>query len=308
MNERGFSLVEALVALAVMSLVWASATGVLVALPAQTARWHDAADARQRLRVVDARGARLAANAGPIALRVGARVARVPSLWPRRLGLVRAGAVTDVSTTAVTFIARTSLQRVMTLDDALSASGGSVAVSPGPGCGSAAACGLASGDTVLVVSETSVCGLYRVVAAGARLTLEGLMPDGAGGFAAGAAIVAVMVTTMFLDEDSGELRLYDGYRSDNVLIDGVQGLTVALEAGAALPFETGEQGGPFVDEEGAWPGTGRLGDGPFVGSGPLAFDVDQILLRGVAMDLTLVAAPPAAPPAAAVTWRTRGWH
>ena len=307
MNERGFSLVDALLSVAIMSIVSASAMRVVTTLPLQTARWHDAAESRQRLRVIDGRGAQLAANAGPIALDIGGVVARVPSLWPRRLGLLRAGAVTDVSVSAVTFLARADGHRVLTLVDVLGGGGGDVAVAPQPGCGAATACGLAPGDAVLVVSSVSACGLYRVSAIGARLTLEALMP-GAAGFAAGAALVPVSVTTMYVDDETDELRLYDGYRSDNVLIDAVESLSIDLAPASPPAFAMGERGGPFVDEDGAWRGTGRLGDGPYAGTGALAFDVDQLALRGVSLRVTLAAQAGVASPSARLIWRTLGWR
>ena len=302
MNERGFSLVDALLAIAIFSLVSASTLGVVTTLPAQTARWQDAAEARQRLRVIDGRGARLAANAGPIVLDVGGEIARVPSLWPRRLGLLRAGDVTEVSATAVTFLSRTDGHRVLALAETLSGSG-TVAVTPAAGCGAAAACGLSAGDIVLAVSEASACGLYRVTATGARLTLEALMPAGA--FAPGAALVPVSVTTLFLDEEAGELRVYDGYRSDNVLVDAIERLVIALEPGPPPAIAAEEWGGPFVDDAGVWRGTGRLGDGPYAGSGALAFDIDQIALRAVAAGVTSSDRPDVPAIAASLWWRTR---
>ena len=302
MNERGFSLVDALVAIAIFSLVSASTIGVVTTLPAQTSRWQDAAESRQRLRVIDGRGARLAANAGPIVLDVGGAIARVPSLWPRRLGLLRAGDAAEVSATAVTFLSRTDGHRVLTLAETLSGSG-VVAVTQGAGCGAAAACGLSSGDTVLVVSETSACGLYRVTATGARLTLETLMQVGA--FPPGAALVPVSLTTLFLDDEADELRAYDGYRSDNVLVDAIERLAIALESGSPPAFAAKEWGGQFVDEAGVWRGTGRLGDGPYVGSGALAFDIDQIAVRALAASVTLSDRPGVPAIAASLWWGTR---
>ena len=308
MNERGFSLVDALLSIAIMSIVSASAMRVVTTLPGQMTRWHDAAEARQRLRVIDARGSWLAANAAPIVLDIEGTVARVPSLWPRRLGLLRAGGVPDVSDTAVTFLARPDGHRQLTLVDPLNGGGGDVALAPQPGCGAAAACGLVPGDLVLVVSGASACGLYRVSAVAARLTLDALMPAGASGFAPGAVVVPVSMTTLFLDEDAGELRIYDGYRSDNVIVDAVEGIGIALAVAAPPAFGPAEWGGAFVDAEGAWRGTGRLGDGPYAGTGPLAFDVDQLTLHGVAANVTLAGSPGSLPASARLHWRTPGWR
>lgn len=262
MSERGFSLVEAIVSLGVMGIVLASAMGVVAALPRQASRWEDAADARQRLRVVDARGARLAVNAGPIGVRVGAATIHVPSLWPRRLGLIDAGAPGDVSQGVITFVSRADGHRALVLDEPLGPSGGAVAARGSPGCGTAPACGVSTGDILMAVSAASDVGLFRVSGVHARLGLEALMPGVP--FQAGSVLVPVALASMTFD--AGELRLYDGYRSDGIVVDGL--------AGFAMTFE---------------PAALRLDDGPWTGTGPLAFDADQLLLRGAAGEVALVA-------------------
>lgn len=301
MSERGFSLIEVVIALGVMAFVLAGAMEVVVALPALAARWDTAAEARQRLRVIDARGARLVRNAAPIAVPVGAAIARVPSVWPRRLGLTGAGAPGDVAAASVTFLSRVDAHRVLVLDEALGATGGSVAARAGPGCGTALACGVAEGDILLAVSSANAVGLYRVTQVGARLTLDALMPAAA--FGAGDVLVPVAMASLIFE--AGELRLYDGYRSNNVIVDEIAAGSVSLEAGPAPRFEPSERGGPFVDQDGAWRGTGRLGDGPWAGAGALAFDVDQLAVRAVGVDVALTPRPGAADERALFVWTVR---
>lgn len=261
MSERGFSLVEAIVSLGVMAIVLASAMGVVAALPRQASRWEDAADARQRLRVIDTRGARLAANAGPIAVRVGAATINVPALWPRRLGLIGAGAPAVVSPGVVTFVSRTDGHRLLVLEEPLGPAGGAVAARGGPGCAAAPACRVSVGDILMAVSAASSVGLFRVTNVNVRLTLDALMP----GVAFGAGSVLVPVALASLAFQAGELRLYDGYRSDGVIVDGLAGYSMAFEP------------------EGL-----RLDDGPWIGTGPLAFDADQLSLRGTAGEVALL--------------------
>ncbi len=278
MSERGFSLIEAIVSLGVMAIVLASAMGVVAALPRQAARWEDAADARQRLRVIDARGARLAANAGPIGVRVDDDIVRVPSIWPRRLGLIGAGPPAEVSPGVVTFVSRADGHRMLVLDEPLGPSGGAVAARGSPGCGTAAACRVSPGDILMAVSAASDVGLFRVTAVSARLALDAVMPGV--GFAAGSVLVPVTLASLAFE--AGELRLYDGYRSDSVVVDGL--------AGFALTFE---------------PGGLRLDDGPWMGTGPLAYDVDQLRVRGVAGEIALLEREGPAAHRALVVWGVR---
>ena len=284
MGERGAALLEALIASALVAVIGAAVLGVLAELPAQAARWEEAASARQRVRAIEVRLARMAAGAGPIELDVdGARV-RVPSIWPRRLGLFRPGAPGEVSPDAATFLSRADGHRAVVLASALGSGSSSVAFTTEPGCGTAAACGLREGDLVLAVSREGACGLFRVGAAGERLDLAAVMEPGAPIFEPGSVLVPVVVDAMSFDPDEGALRRYDGYRSDNVMADG-------LRSGVFEP----------------WP-AGALGDGPFVGSGPLAFDADQLSLEGVAVRLEalpVARTPPA--PGARLLWRSSRW-
>lgn len=287
MSDRGFGLAEALVATALMAVVCMAAADMLVALPSLAAGWDDAADARQRMRVVEARIAAVAAGAAPILVEAAGSVVRVPSLWPRRLGLWRPDAPAVVTSGALTIIARTDGHRVLTAVDGIGPGGGAADVLPGDGCGTSPACGLVRGDLVLVVSRDSACGLFRVLDAGARLTVDGVMPGATQAFEPGAVVVPVAVTVLAFESTDGELRVYDGYRSDNVLIDGVATFAVALERASPPTFDARERGGPFVDDQGVWKGTGALGDGPFVGAGSMAFDADQLLLNRLSISIAL---------------------
>ncbi|HUF22970.1 MAG TPA: hypothetical protein VMN81_02490 [Vicinamibacterales bacterium] len=284
MGERGSALLEALIASALVAVIGAAVLGVLAELPAQAARWEEAAAARQRVRAIEVRLARIAAGARPIELQVdGARV-RVPSIWPRRLGLFRPGAPGEVSPDAATFLSRVDGHRAVVLRSALGSGSSSVAFTTEPGCGTAAACGLRAGDLLLAVSREGACGLFRVSAAGERLDLAAIMEPAAAAFEPGSVLVPVVIDAMSFDPDEGALRRYDGYRSDSVMADG-------LQRGVFEP----------------WPAA-ALGDGPFIGAGPLAFDVDQLSLEGVGLRLAarpVARTPPA--PGAWLRWRAGRW-
>lgn len=281
MDDRGSALLEALIVTALVGLIWAAAGSVLVQVPAQAAKWEDASAMRQRLRVIETRLARIVSSAGPIVVPVDGSLVRIPSIWPRRLGLTRPGGAGEVSATAVTFLSRVDGHRVLTLAGTLAATGGEVLVVPQPACGSEAACGLREADAVLVVASNGACGLYRVEAAGVRMRLSPLMQPAAPSFPAASAMVPIAIDVMSLDSDESAVRRYDGYRSDNVMIDGVRAL--AIEWAPAL------------------------GDGPFVGSGPLAFDVDQLAIATVRLTIDLLDTSASAAQRTSLSWRSRAW-
>lgn len=285
MRERGAALIEMLVVLAVSAVAWTIATRVVVEVAPRASEWEEVSAGRQTLRAIESRVARLASGAAAIVVDVDGHAVAVPPVWPRRLGFVRADTASTLSASAVTFLSRPDAHREVVLSSALAAGGGSVAFSPRRGCGSDAVCGFAPGDFVLAVESGGAAGLFRIEAAGTRLDLEPLMEAGASSFPPDSVIVPVVVDVIAFDAAEGALRRYDGYRSDNVLVDGVRSAAFAVLSAAPL------------------------GDGPFAGSGALAFDRDQLAIAGVQIDVVLL--PPShrviAPPAARMAWRTRPW-
>jgi hypothetical protein len=95
-------------------------------------------------------------------------------------------------------------------------------------------------------------------------------------------MVPIRVDAITFDAGESAIRRYDGYRSDNVMADEVR----------AMAFE--------------WP-AGVLGDGPFVGSGPLAYDVDQLLVREVRLAIDLVESTDRIARRTWLAWRAGPW-
>jgi hypothetical protein len=285
-DARGSAIVEALIATAIAGMVWAAAAGVIARMPAQAAAWEEAAAARQRARAIETRVARMAAGAGPIAVEVDGTPVRVPAVWPRRLGLFRPGAAGEVSTSALTLLLRVDGHRVVFLAGPLGAGTSSVAFTNGPGCGAAAACGLRAGDVLLAVRRDGACGLYRVGAVEVRLDLAAIMEPGAPVFEPGSVLVPIAIEVLWFDPVDGALRRYDGYRSDNVMADGLADVVIEH-----------------------WPhAPAALAGGPLVGTGALAYDLDQLSVEGVSFRLVPAAPARGAPsPGARPGWRTRRW-
>jgi type II secretory pathway pseudopilin PulG len=284
MGDRGAALIEALIVLAIVAVTGTVAMRVVAELPPRAREWDEASADRQILRVIESRVARLAAASSPVVVDVDGATVRVPGIWPRRLGLVRPDAAHIVSTDAVTFLTRGDAHRVLVLTSAAAAVGGSVSFSITRGCGTEAACGVRAGDLLLAVDRGGAAGLFRVASAGPRLDLEPVS-SGASSFPPGSVLVPVSIDTIAFEADESALRRYDGYRSDNVLVDSVASAAFTVAAAAAL------------------------GDGPFVGSGAMAYDVDQLTIRGMALDVRLTERASRLPASVArFVWSVRPWR
>jgi hypothetical protein len=183
----------------------------------------------------------------------------------------------------VTFLSRADGHRLLTLSETLGAAGGEVAAVPDPACGSEAVCGLRESGIVLVVDANGACGLYRIEGIAARLLLAPLMTPAAPSFGPASVMVPVTIDVVSLDADERAVRRYDGYRSDNVLVEGISTLAVDWTAAA-------------------------LGDGPFVGTGPLAYNAAQLAVREMRMTIELIESPAAdTVQRVMLTWRSGGW-
>jgi hypothetical protein len=281
MGEHGATLIEAVVAVAIVAVVSAAALGVLADLPAAAAAWEEHAAVRQRLRLIDSRVGDVVSAATPIDVEMDGEAVRIPSIWPRRIGLTRADPAGAVSSTAVTVLLRNDGHRLLRLIDRFAGSPVEPRTSAGDGCGADAGCGVRTGDSVLAITASGACGLFRVVSAGTRLRLEALVNPEAE-YAAGSVLVPIEIVVLTFDAAEGGIRKYDGYRSDNVMLDGVT--------------------------EARWivDGDGALDDGPFRGSGALAYDVDQLRITRVALEAAV--ARPGGAMRALFDWRPRVWR
>jgi len=265
MSERGAALVEALLAALIAGVIGAAAMRVIGDLPARAAQWEDASAVRQRLRTFEARLARLMGRASPIEIDVSGAIVRIPSIWPRRLGFWNPGAPAEVASADVTVLSRPDSHRALALTSALGGAGGEVFVAARPGCGSDPVCGVRAGDFLLAVAADGACGLFRVLTAGSRWELFPLMPSGAPAFAPGSALVPVAIDVLSFVAAERAVRRYDGYRSESVMVDELSDVRFTLAADGGVV----------------------LGDGPFAGSGALAYDVDQLRVRGVTARVTM---------------------
>ena len=276
--ERGFTLVELLVAACITLLVTAAI--VAAARPAEHVflTQSEAADELQRSRVATSALFRdlVMAGAGPDAGPDAGSLARAfaPILpWHQgRTGGDQAGVFRD---DAITLSYLPSSRAQTTIASPMPAQSGIVRVNTGAGCPlSDAACGLSQATTVLAYDDTGSADTFRVEnVVDSVLELRHTSADSLKVYPVGSRLVQAIVRSYFLeaDEASDQVQL--------VRDDGTGGPSVAIvDHVVGLKFEYfGEPDGsavlsPAILTDGPW----RPDD-----SAPNRFDVDLLRIRAV---------------------------
>lgn len=298
MNERGYTIVELLVAAAVMLAVIAGVSGVLHAAILRVPWLEESTDLQQRTRAaleLLAADIRSAGAGDPS----GSLTARLPAVLPR----TAAAPPTAASTAALTVRYVPTGGAAARLGAPLLAADTTVVLEGGGTCVSnAVACGFRSGATVLVFDATGHGDLLSVdgIAPGA-LSASFTSPR-VSSYPIGTDLAELVEVTYTLDPASRILQRQAGGVSlpvaDNVI-------ALAFEYAGSLrrprepapPLGTANclyaddgtylhavvpSGGPEVPIAPA-----ELADGPFCGTGPLAYDVDLLRIRSVRVRIRL---------------------
>lgn len=279
-HERGFTLVELLVAACIALLVTAAI--VAAARPAESvfATQSEAADELQRSRVAtsvllrDLVMAGAGPDTGPDAGSLARAFAPILPWHQARAGGDQAGIFRD---DAVTLAYVPSSRAQTTIASAMPAQSGTVRVNTGAGCPlSDAACGLSQATTVLAYDGTGSADTFRVEnVTDSVLELRHTSADSLKVYPAGSRLVEAVVRSYFLeaDEASDAIQL--------VRDDGDGGPTVPIvDHVVGLKFEYfGEPDGsallaPAILTDGPW----RPDD-----SAPNRFDVDLLRIRAISV-------------------------
>jgi prepilin-type N-terminal cleavage/methylation domain-containing protein len=234
MDQRGFTLVELLVAVAVMLVVTGAVFAVLDPARGAFQVQPEAADLQQRLRVaadavaLDLRTAGAGSSTGAS---TGTLARFLPSVFPYRVGLVSPDTPGAATSDTITLVRASAGFAQATLRDATTTDAASVSIATPPGCPVAGGtCGFEAGMLALLYDETGAWDLFSVAAVeGGVLTKRagsrGLSKD----YQAGAEIVQVDVAAYAVKAERGtlipQLRRYDGDQSEQPLVDHI----VALE-------------------------------------------------------------------------------
>lgn len=239
-SEAGFTLVELVVASALVLLVM---SGLFQALhPAQSAFQAEAerADVQQRLRVAvtvlstalseAGRGAAFGLDAGSLSTHMSA-------VFPYRIGRRNADPPETFRRDVISVVAVDHGAVQSTLAQPFPARSGDAVINIDPGCAlTDASCGFREDATVLVIGTDGHFGLFTVTAVnGATLTLQHNTRDSAYVFPPGSPIVAASNRTFSLRSDLAndqlQLMRYDGDGGADVpVVDHVASLSFRYRA------------------------------------------------------------------------------
>lgn len=257
--DTGFSLVELLVATAIMLTITAAAFIVVTPAHGVFQSQGEQSDMQQRLRVgVEAMAGSLRmAGAGPYSgSPMGALNTALAPVLPYRIGTTSAdpGRGVFYRPDAITVIYVPSTPSQSTVRDQMASPSADVAVDWRPGCPVAdPRCGFTEGMRALIVDRGGAFDTFTVTSVqGATNTLQHRDERFSRAYRAGAILAEVSMHTYWLKSDSAsdtfELMHYDGHRSDLPLVDHVVSLGFEYFGEASPPTLRK----PVTDPVGPW--------------------------------------------------------
>ena len=274
-REDGFTLVELLVATAMLLALMAVTGRVLLDVRTAIQVTSERADLQQRARValealaLRIRGAGAGADHGAV---VGRLAQWVPVVWPGRPE-DRAAFATGLTTIEVL-----ASVPAATLRFALPRGAAAMDLEYRAGC--AAPCGFFERMTVLLLDADGDFDLYVLTAIdGGSASARRLGFGTDDGYAGGSAVLPVDLRAIYFDDRSRELRAFDGDRSDLPIVNEVADLQI-------------DYLGQAVGETLETLDSAALEDGPWRGTGAEPYDADLLRLRSVRVMLRLQAGTP----------------
>jgi len=267
-NQKGFTLVELLVAATITVTVTAALLAAMNPADGVFSSELEAADQQQRLRVSSGVFVRDLAMS---ALVLPYRFSRTGGDPP---GTFRADAVT---------VLYPSSHARAALANAVAAESGQARVNIGPGCPlNDSVCGLSNASTVLVSDETKSFDAFRVDGVEEQvLVLHHMMIDSAKVYAPGSRLVEAVVRSYFLKADatadSIQLVRDDGDGAAVPVVDHVVALRLEYFGGASNTERFDAS---------------ALTDGPWLpdAAAPNRFDADLLAIRSIAVTLRVESA------------------
>ena len=300
-GQRGYTVVELLVASAIMLAVLAAVTEVLHDGVLRAPVLEESSDLQQRSRVVidllsaELRKAGAGDDSGPLGL-------YFPALLPR----AAVSPPTAATPSVITVRYAPDGAATARLAAPLLAADNTVVLAAGGACvANAIACGFTAGTTAVVFDRTGHADTFTVAGIGAgALSVGTHLAPRASSYGIGATVLEIVETTFALDTGARTLtRDQNGTAmpvADNVLGLDFQYLGVAGRTAEPRPpdgvanclyaadgtYLHGSTGVP--DLQPVLPA--ELVDGPFCGAGRLAYDVDLLRVRAVRLATRLDAA------------------
>ncbi|HTL43630.1 MAG TPA: hypothetical protein VL262_04765 [Vicinamibacterales bacterium] len=272
-SERGYSIVELLVSTAIMLTVIGSVCEIMSPAHATAFVQAEMQDMQQRARAVADRLTHdlWLAGAGPTSgSRRGPLIRYFAPVLPRVCCGAGADAPGSVSSNRLTiaFVPRDSPEAV--LSSAVAPDALRLDVAAGASCPtSVPACGFADGDVLLVFDDSGQYDVFKLDLGSGLPMLGPLTPAFDRRYAAGATVCRVVVRSYYRDIPSNQLFTADGDGAPQPVVDRI----------VALRFE-------YVDAAGT-PLDVLLADGPWRGSGSMAYDADLLRVRRMRVSYTI---------------------
>jgi len=227
-------------------------------------------------------------------------------LLPRRVGLTGSDPFTVARNDVVTILWSPEPWRVTELSIPVAGATPALSVTAPPNCGGRPLCGFTEGTTVVIFDDTGRHGMYVLTSiSGSVATLRSLQASPPA-FAAGAVVVPIESRTYVFDAAARQVRSYDGYLSDAVVIDDVVGMEVTYAGDGEPPARPKPAAGeanclfdaagtavaalpvlPLAGESLAALPLELFQDGPWCGEGDRRFDADLMRVRAVRISLRL---------------------
>lgn len=314
MTDRGFTLVEALIALA-LTLSVTGAVLSIVAPDSQIAQAQpEAMDMQQRARVASDLLTRdlVMAGAGPsVGPRTGSLVRFLAPVLPRKLGRAGADPYNTARPDAITLAYVPARAVQTTIGAALPAGASVLDVDVLPNCPLGhAVCGLEDGMSALVFDDAGNFDFFAVTGIRAPLAdVRHLGTSPSPAYRDDASIMEAELHSYYFDAAARQLRHYDGDRSDVPVADNVVGVAFEYFGDPEPPRAPRppmgsanclyDAAGTLVSGLGSLPPAGAslaplplamFTDGPWCGTGSTQFDADVLRIRKVRVILRIQAA------------------
>lgn len=306
----GFSLVEALLALALTLIVTGAAFALISPAGALAQTQPEAMDMQQRVRVAtgallrDLKMAGAGMSAGP---RPGRLIASFAPVLPRRIGSQSPDAATSVRGDAITITYVPPTYAQASIADPVPQTAG-LTINATSSCPMGQTlCGFQTGMTAAVFDSAGHFDLFTltgVQGTGAQWQIHGA---GSGNpYPVGTSVSEVQSYTYYFDAASNQLRQYDGYQTDVPIADNVVDVAFEYFGDPQPPQQPRPPLGTencLYDADGQWrplailPADGSLAplplsifaDGPWCGSGATQFDADLLRVRMIRVSIRVQA-------------------
>ncbi|HWK09616.1 MAG TPA: prepilin-type N-terminal cleavage/methylation domain-containing protein [Vicinamibacterales bacterium] len=273
MSERGYSLVELIVSLAILLAVFGSVCQLASPAHATAIVQAELQDMQQRARVVRDRLTQDLWLAGA-GTSTGQRRGPVLSYFSPLLPAACCGSVADPPGSVlsdrltIAYVPRSSRDALTTAQIAPASL--RLDVSPGPSCPSSVpVCGFADGELLVVFDDSGRYDVFTLDLSSGLPMLSPVTLPFASQYDSGATVARVVLRTYYRDPSSDQLFVVDDGGSPEPVVDRL----------TALRFEYRDAAGVSLDAQ--------IGDGPWRGAGATLYDADLLRVRRVRVTYTI---------------------